>query len=91
MGLFRKCEYGYNIKIYYGTRFLPKCIKDARRKGMKYFLVIDDALVQQSSKYSIIEIAYLKACNLRYKPHEKSLGRFDILKHKLVKNKVVLK
>jgi len=91
MGLFRKSNHGYDIKIYYGVRFLPLCIKNARKKGMKYFLVVDGVLTKQSSKFHIIEKAYLKTCKLCYKPHEKSLGRFDILKHKLVKNKVVLK
>jgi intein-encoded DNA endonuclease-like protein len=83
MGLFRKCQHGYDIKLYHGLRFLPKAVLEGRKKGMKYFLVVDGELIKQSSKLSIIENAYIGECKKKHKPTEKHTGRFGLLRHKL--------
>ena len=84
MGLFRKCRLGHDIKLYHGSRFLPAVITEARKKGMKYFLVVDGVLVKQSRSLKIAENAYESKCKKKHKSDEKTTGRFKPFQHKLV-------
>ena len=91
MGLFRKCRLGHDIKIYYGTRFLPAVVREGMKKGSKYFLVVDGVLARQSKLLPVVEKAYNTACKKKHKPSEKITGHFDMFKHKLHKGVVVTK
>ena len=53
----------------------------------KYFLRSDDAIIKKSDSFKTIEEAYVKECaNLK---DSDDCGRIDIVKHKIVNNKVV--
>ncbi len=53
----------------------------------KYFLRSGDAIIKKSDSFKTIEEAYVKECN-NLKDSD-GHGRIDIVKHKLVNNKVV--
>ena len=91
MGLFRTCNHGHDIKIYHGSRFLPKVITDARKARSNYFLVEDGVLLRQSSSLKVVENAYVVRCRVRHKSDQPVTGRFNLLKHRLVRGKVTLR
>tara|TARA_R100000781_G_scaffold104689_1_gene68449 strand:+ start:53 stop:343 length:291 start_codon:yes stop_codon:yes gene_type:complete len=54
----------------------------------KFFLWVDGEIVKKSDSFKTIEEEYVKECS---KKHSKGLGRIDIVKHKIINNKVVQK
>ena len=52
----------------------------------KFFLWVDGEIIKKSDSFKTIEEEYVKECS---KKHSKGLGRIDIVKHKLINNKVV--
>jgi len=48
--------------------------------------VVDDEIKTKSDSFQTIELAYVAECA---KLHESGHGRIDIVKHKLINNKVV--
>ena len=91
--LVRRNAQDYDVAIYYNKNpGLKKYISASNEfiypASKKYFLVVDGAIVKTSNSFETIEKEYVK------KVAEKTddgFGRFDIVKHKLVKNKVQLR
>tara|TARA_A100000172_G_scaffold79695_1_gene67361 strand:- start:568 stop:858 length:291 start_codon:yes stop_codon:yes gene_type:complete len=57
-------------------------------KTKKYFLWVDGIITQKSDSFSTIENAYVNTCKQK-ECH--THGRIDIVKHKLVDNKVTMR
>jgi len=92
----RRCVQDYDVVIHKNTK--PGMVKsvlmaDGSVKSLTYpspakdyFLVVDGEITKRSDSFETIEIAYVKACEAK---GCESHGRIDIVKHKLVNNKVV--
>jgi len=80
LSLYRHCSQGHDLSIHFGVRFLPKRVVKGRKRGMKYFLVLNGKLIKQSSKLPIIEKAYVVEDK---KLHKGNTGVMKIGKHKL--------
>jgi len=89
----RKCAQDHNVVIHLNNKpGMVKKISDTKTltypNSKKYFLVVDSEIKTKSDSFETIELAYVAECA---KLHESGHGRIDIVKHKLVKNKVTLR
>tara|TARA_X000001382_G_C3108773_1_gene159152 strand:- start:452 stop:730 length:279 start_codon:yes stop_codon:yes gene_type:complete len=89
----RKCAQDHNVVIHLNNKpGMVKKISDTKTltypNSKKYFLVVDSKIKTKSDSFETIELAYVAECA---KLHESGHGRIDIVKHKLVKNKVTLR
>tara|TARA_R110000824_G_scaffold108603_1_gene255761 strand:- start:5475 stop:5753 length:279 start_codon:yes stop_codon:yes gene_type:complete len=89
--LVRKCAQDHNVVIHLNNKpGMAKKISDTKTltypNSKKYFLVVDDEIKTKSDSFQTIELAYVAECA---KLHESGHGRIDIVKHKLINNKVV--
>jgi len=89
----RKCAQDHNVVIHLNKN--PGMVKKLSESktltypnSKKYFLVVDDEIKTKSDSFQTIELAYVAECK---KLHDSGHGRIDIVKHKLVKNKVTLR
>ena len=91
----RRCAFDHDVVIHKNTKKgMTKIIEisDGTRQSLtypssyEYFLVVSGEIVQKSNSFETIETAYVNKCT---ELHESGHGRIDIVKHKLVNNKVV--
>ena len=93
--LVRKCARGHDISIHKNTK--PSMNKVLHLEdgtntvltypdSKDYFLVVDGLIVKKSDSFKTVEEEFVTACESK---HTTSNGRIDIVKHKLVNNKVV--
>lgn len=89
----RKCAQDHNVVIHLNKN--PRMVKKLSESktltypnSKKYFLVVDDEIKTKSDSFQTIELAYVAECA---KLHESGHGRIDIVKHKLINNKVTLR
>ena len=91
----RRCAFDHDVVIHKNTKkSMTKMIKlsDGTMKSLKYpdsyeyFLVVDGEIVKKSNSFETIETAYVNKCT---ELHESGHGRIDIVRHKLINNKVV--
>ena len=89
----RKCAQDHSIVIHLNNK--PNMIKKLSESktltypnSKKYFLVVDDVIKTKSDSFKTIENAFIDECA---KKHSSGNGRIDIVKHKLIDNKVVLR
>ena len=89
----RKCAHNHNVVIHLNNK--PNMVKKLSEtktlkypNSKKYFLVVDDEIKTKSDSFQTIELAYVAECK---KLHDSGHGRIDIVKHKLVNNKVTLR
>ena len=61
------------------TIVYPSAAKD-------YFLWVDGEIIKRSDSFKTIENSFVSECE---KKHDNGHGRIDIIKHKLINNKVV--
>ena len=90
----RRCAYDHDVVIHKNNKpNMTKTIelKDGTRQSLTYpsskayFLVVDGVIVTQSDSFPTIESAYVKECSTL---HSNGHGHIDIVKHKLINNKV---
>ena len=89
MGLFRKCRLDHDVKLYHGTRFLPIEITANRRKGAKYFVLVDGVLVKQTRSLKVAENRMTAECLKLHPKDDPPMGRTKPLEHKLVGGKLM--
>ena len=91
----RRCSLDHDIVIHRNNKKgMTKTIQlsDGTLKSLKYpdlydyFLVVGGEIVKKSNSFEAVETAYVNKCT---ELHGSSQGRIDIVKHKLVNNKVV--
>jgi len=89
----RKCAHNHNVVIHLNNK--PNMVKKLSEtktlkypNSKKYFLVVDDEIKTKSDSFQTIELAYVAECK---KLHDSGHGRIDIVKHKLINNKVTLR
>jgi hypothetical protein len=89
----RKCAHNHNVVIHLNNK--PNMIKKLSESktlkypnSKKYFLVVNDIIKTKSDSFKTIENAFVDECA---KLHDSGNGRIDIVKHKLIDNKVVLR
>ena len=92
----RRCAYGHDVVIHKNNKpGMTKKIKLANESfstltypssAKDYFLFVDGEIVKISESFKTIEEEYVKECG---KKHSGGQGRIDIIKHKLINNKVV--
>ena len=91
----RRCSLDHDIVIHKNTKKgMTKTIElsDGTRQSLtypssyEYFLVVSGEIVKKSNSFETVETAYVNKCT---ELHGSSQGRIDIVKHKLVNNKVV--
>jgi|TARA_R100000458_G_scaffold14784_1_gene12574 hypothetical protein len=92
----RRCAQDFDVVIHKNTK--PGMVKtiamaDGTKKSLTYpsaakdyFLLVDGEITQRSDSFATIETAYVKACKDKGCD---SHGRIDIIKHKIINNKVV--
>ena len=89
----RKCAQDHNVVIHLNNKpgMAKKITKDKQityPSSKKYFLIVDGSITKKSDSFETIEKEYVKSVALKTADGH---GRFDIVKHKLVKNKVTLR
>jgi len=93
--IIRRCSLDHDIVIHRNNKKgMTKTIKlsDGTLKTLEYpkgyddFLVVNGEIVKKSNSFEVVETAYVNKCT---ELHGSSQGRIDIVKHKLVNNKVV--
>jgi len=93
----RRCSLDHDIVIHRNNKKgMTKTIKlsDGTMKSLKYpdsydyFLVVGGEIVKKSNSFETVETAYVNKCT---ELHGSSQGRIDLVKHKLVNNKVTSK
>ena len=92
----RRCAQDHDVVIHKNTKpGMAKKIKLADESfitltypssAKDYFLFVDGEIVKRSDSFKTIEEEYVKECG---KKHSGGQGRIDIIKHKLINNKVV--
>ena len=91
-----RCAHDYDVVIHKNTRKgLTKKVRLADGtfatltypSSKNYFLRVDNVIVKKSDSFKVIEEEYVKEC--ADKKDSDNHGRIDIIKHKLVNNKVV--
>tara|TARA_Y100000592_G_C5463646_1_gene315410 strand:- start:1790 stop:2080 length:291 start_codon:yes stop_codon:yes gene_type:complete len=92
--IIRRCSLDHDIVIHRNNKKgMTKTIQlsDGTLKSLKYpdsydyFLVVNGKIVKKSNSFEIVETAYVNKCT---EIHGSSQGRIDLVKHKLVNNKV---
>ncbi len=95
--IIRRCSLDHDIVIHRNNKKgMTKTIQlsDGTMKSLKYpdsydyFLVIGGEIVKKSNSFETVETAYVNKCT---ELHGSSQGRIDLVKHKLVNNKVTSK
>ena len=91
--LVRQNAQDYDVKIFYNKspgmkKFISKDKQITYPNSKKYFLMVDGAIVKKSDSFKTIEEEYVKEVA---KKTDTGFGRFDIVKHKLINNKVNLR
>jgi len=92
--IIRQCAYDHNVVIHKNTK--PNMIKTIQNadgsttsltypNAKDYFLYVDGEVIQTSDSFKTIELAYIAECT---KKHSNGHGRIDIVKHRLMNNKV---
>tara|TARA_R100001082_G_C4225476_1_gene100981 strand:+ start:229 stop:519 length:291 start_codon:yes stop_codon:yes gene_type:complete len=90
----RRCSLDHDIVIHRNNKKgMTKTIQlsDGTLKSLKYpdsydyFLVVGGEIVKKSNSFEVVETAYVNKCT---ELHGSSQGRIDLVKHKLVNNKV---
>ena len=90
-----RCAHDYDVVIHKNTRKgMVKKVRLANGtfatltypNSKNYFLRVDDVIVKKSDSFKVIEEEYVKECS--DKKDSDNHGRIDIIKHKLVNNKV---
>ena len=94
----RRCAQGHDVVLHKNTKpGMSKAIKLANgdmstltypSAAKDYFLWVDDEITKRSDSFKTCEEEFVKMCESK---HSSSNGRIDIVKHKLVNNKVVLR
>ena len=93
----RQCAYDHNVAIHKNNK--PNLIKtilmaDGSESSITYpdskgyFLWVDGEIIKKSDSFKTIEVAYIEECA---KKHSNGHGHIDLIKHKLLNNKVVNK
>ena len=94
--IIRRCAHNHDVVLHKNTK--PEMVKAIKlsdgsmssvtypsaAKG--YFLWVDGEIVKRSDSFQTCEEEFVKECA---KKHSGGHGRIDIVKHKLVNNKVV--
>ena len=92
--IIRRCSLDHDIVIHRNNkRGVTKTIQlsDGTLKSLEYpnaydyFLVVNGEIVKKSNSFEVVETAYVNKCT---EIHGSSQGRIDLVKHKLVNNKV---
>ena len=92
----RRCAYGHDVVIHKNNKpGMTKKIRLANESfstltypgSKKYFLRNGESIIKKSDSFKTIEEAYVKECE-KLKDSDNH-GRIDIVKHKLVNNKVI--
>ena len=91
----RRCAQGHDVVIHKNTKpGMAKKVQLANESFMTltypssakdYFLFVDGKIIKRSDSFKTIEEEYVKECG---KKHSDGQGRIDIVKHKLINNKV---
>lgn len=93
----RKCAHNYDVTIHLNNKKgLIKKIKKVDGslvtitypQSKKYFLWVDGEIIKKSDSFETIEKEYVKEVA---KKTSNGNGRIDLVKHKLIDNKVVLR
>jgi hypothetical protein len=91
-----RCAYDFDVVIHKNTRKgMTKKVRLADGtflnltypESKNYFLRVDGVIVKKSDSFKVIEEEYVKECN--NKNDSDNHGRIDIVKHKIINNKVV--
>ena len=91
----RRCAQDHDVVIHKNTKKgMKKKVKLADEtfttltypSSYNYFLWVDGVIIKKSNSFQTIEEEYVKECD---KKHSDSHGRIDIVRHKLINNKVV--
>tara|TARA_R100000655_G_scaffold1920_5_gene7214 strand:- start:3276 stop:3566 length:291 start_codon:yes stop_codon:yes gene_type:complete len=91
-----RCAHDYDVVIHKNTRKgMTKKVRLADStfitltypNSKNYFLRVDDEIVKKSDSFKVIEDEYVKVC--KEKKDSDDCGRIDIIKHKIVANKVM--
>ncbi|QDP53875.1 MAG: hypothetical protein Unbinned202contig1002_4 [Prokaryotic dsDNA virus sp.] len=91
----RRCAQDHDVVIHKNSkRGMTKTVRLANGTvatityptSKAYFLWTDNQIIKKSDNFQVIEEEYVKECA---KKHSNGNGRMDIVKHKLVNNKVV--
>ena len=92
----RRCAQDHDVVIHKNTK--PEMIKTIQlsdgsmssvtypSSAKDYFLWVDGEIIKRSDSFQTCEEEFVKECA---KKHSNGHGRIDIVKHKLVNNKVV--
>ena len=91
--LVRRNAQDYDVAIYYNKnpgqkKYISESNEITYPASKKYFLVVDGAIVKTSNSLPTIEKEYVKQVSEK---SSEGFGRFDLVKHKLVENKVQLR
>ena len=90
----RRCSHDYDVVIFLNksqgmTKTVPRADGTTTTitypNSKRYFLWVDDEIVRRSDSFETIEEEYVKEVA---KKTDKGHGRIDIVKHKIVNNKV---
>tara|TARA_R110002020_G_scaffold192381_1_gene392551 strand:- start:127 stop:417 length:291 start_codon:yes stop_codon:yes gene_type:complete len=93
--IIRRCAQGHDVVIHKNTKKgMTKAIQKADKSmstvtypdSKDYFVWVDGEVEKRTDSFKTAELFYLEECK---KKHGATLGRIDIVKHKLVNNKVV--
>lgn len=93
----RRCAQGHDVVIHKNTK--PNMVKKVKMadeslvsitypNGKDYFVLVDGVIEKRTDSFQTAEEFYLDECG---KKHEGTNGRIDIVKHKLVNNKVAMR
>tara|TARA_R100000808_G_C2071265_1_gene98685 strand:+ start:36 stop:329 length:294 start_codon:yes stop_codon:yes gene_type:complete len=92
----RRCAQDHDVVLHKNTK--PEMVKTIKlsdgsmssvtypSSAKDYFLWVDGEIVKRSDSFQTCEEEFVKECA---KKHSNGHGRIDIVKHKLVNNKVV--
>ena len=91
--LVRQNAQDYDVKIFYNKspgmkKFITQDKQITYPDSKKYFLIVDGSIVKKSDSFKTIEEEYVKEVA---KKTDQGHGRFDIVKHKLINNKVTIR
>tara|TARA_R100000808_G_C2090719_1_gene111242 strand:- start:466 stop:759 length:294 start_codon:yes stop_codon:yes gene_type:complete len=94
----RRCAQGHDVVLHKNNKpGMSKAIKLASGEmstltypsaAKDYFLWVDGEIVKRSDSFQTCEEEFVKECA---KKHSDGHGRIDIVKHKLMNNKVVMR
>ena len=94
--IIRRCAHNHDVVLHKNTK--PEMVKAIKlsdgsmssvtypSSAKDYFLWVDGEIIKRSDSFQTCEEEFVKECA---KKHSDGHGRIDIVKHKLVNNKVV--